>query len=170
MIDKIHVHPKVEKRLDQMEGLEKAPSIAAKRARIIIQSLVDGVQPSHAGRLSKRKDARIDNLFKFDLGSGYRLVCIKEKFCIHILYVGSHDNCDTWLDANSRKKPHKTGVCMKVYCVVPSQAEGMTEEFPAESECFMIPEISQEDLKKVFRGIAGCIPPVTFNWQETRKF
>ena len=155
MIDKIHVHPKVEKLLDQMEGLEKAPSIAAKRARAIIRSLVAGAAPSHAGRLSKRKDARIDNLFKFDLGSGYRLVCIKEKFCIHILYVGSHDNCDTWLDANSRKKPHKTEVCMNVYCVAPSPAEGLTEEFPTESECFMIPEVSQEELKKVFRGLVG---------------
>ena len=155
MIDKIHVHPKVEKLLDQVEGLKKAPCIAAKRARVIIQNLVDGVQPSHAGRLSKKKDARIDNLFKFDLGSGYRLVCIKEKFCIHILYVGSHDNCDTWLDANSRKKPHKTEVCMNVYCVAPSQAEDMAKEFPAESECFMIPEVSQEDLKKVFRGLVG---------------
>ena len=154
MIDKIHVHPKVEKLLAQMEGLEKAPSIAAKRARIIIQSLVDGAEPSHAGR-PKRKDARIDNLFKFDLGSGYRLVCIKEKFCIHILYVGSHDNCNTWLDANSRKKPHKTEVCMNVYCVAPSQAKGMAKEFPAKTECFMIPELSQEDLKKVFRGLVG---------------
>ncbi|MDA8135279.1 MAG: hypothetical protein M0T82_11690 [Desulfobacteraceae bacterium] len=155
MIDRIHVHPKVEKLLAQMEALEKAPSIAAKRARAIIQSLVDGAAPSHAGRLSKKKDARIDNLFKFDLGSGYRLVCVKEKFCIHILFVGSHDHCDTWLDANSRKKPHKTEVCMNVYCVAPAPAEGMAKELPAESECFMIPELSQEDLKKVFRGLVG---------------
>ncbi|MFA5905598.1 MAG: hypothetical protein WC836_16830 [Desulfobacula sp.] len=157
MIDKIHVHPKVEKLLDQMENLEKAPSIAAKRARNIIQNLVEGVKPSHAGRLSKKKDARIHNLFKFDLGRGYRLVCIREKVCIHILFVGSHDHCDTWLDTNSRKKPHKTEVSMNVYCVAPSQAEGMAKKFPAEPghECFIIPEISQEDLKKVFKGLMG---------------
>jgi hypothetical protein len=40
MTTRIFIHPKVEKLLDQMEGLEKAPSIAAKRARGIIQSLV----------------------------------------------------------------------------------------------------------------------------------
>lgn len=157
MIDRIYVHPKVEKLLRQMESQEKAPSIAAKRARAIIQSLLEGVQPSNAGRLSKKKDARIDNLFKFDLGSGYRLVCIREKGSIYILHMGSHDNCDAWLDANSRKKPHKTDICMNVYCVAFSQAEGMAEEFPAEPghECFMIPEVSQEDLKKIFRGLAG---------------
>jgi hypothetical protein len=44
---------------------------------------------------------------------------------------------------------------MNVYCVAPSPAEGMAEEFPAESECFMIPELSQEELKKVFRGLVG---------------
>lgn len=155
MIDRIYIHPKVEKFLSRMETREKAPSIAAKRARTIIRSLLEGAAPSHACRLSKKKDARIDNLFKFDLGSGYRLVCIREKFCIHILYVGSHDNCDTWLGANSRKKPHKTDACMNVYCVAPSRAEGMAKEVPAESghECFTISEVSQEALKKVFRGL-----------------
>jgi hypothetical protein len=159
MIDKIHVHPKVEKLLDQMESLEKAPSIAAKRARIIIQSLVDGVQPSHAGRLSRKKDARIDNLFKFDLGRGYRLVCIKEKLCIHILFVGSHDHCDTWLDTNRRKKPHRTEVCMNVYCVKPLVTDQTSEECADESmgKNFLMPDISQEDFKKVFRGLS-CRP------------
>lgn len=155
MIARIHIHPRVEKLLSQMETLEKAPSIAAKRARAIIQILLKGTAPSHAGRLSKKKDARIENLFKFDLGSGYRLVCIMEKDSVYVLHMGSHDNCDTWLDDNSRKKPHKTEVSMNIYCVAPSQAEGMAKEFLAESECFMIPEISQEDLKKVFKGLVG---------------
>jgi len=155
MIARIYVHPKVEKLFSQMEAQEKAPSIAARRARIIIQSLLEGVQSSHAGRLSKKKDARIDNLFKFDLGSGYRLVCIREKDTIYILHIGSHDNCDAWLDANSRKKPHKAEVSMNIYCVAPLQAEDMAKEFPAEPECFMIPEVSQGDLKKVFRGLVG---------------
>ena len=155
MIARIHIHPKVEKRLNQMEGLEKAPSIAAKRARMIIQSLVKGIQPSHAGRLSKKKDARIDGLFKFDLGSGYRLVCVKEKYCIHVLYVGSHDNCDTWLDTNSRKKPHKTDISMNVYCVAPSGTNGITEDCTGvhDDELFWAPDIHQEYLKKIFRGL-----------------
>ena len=157
MITRIHIHPKVEKLLNQMESLEKAPSIAAKRARMIIQSLLEGVQPSHAGRLSKKKDARIDGLFKFDLGSGYRLVCIKGKDCIHILYLGSHDNCDTWLDTNSRKKPHKTEICMNVYCVDPSGTNQIMEECvnALVGENFLAQNVTQEDLKKVFRGLVG---------------
>ena len=157
MIAQIYVHPKVEKLLAAMENLEKSPSIAAKRARMIIQSLVKGIQPSHAGRLSGKKDARIDNLFKFDLGSGYRLVCIKEKYCFHILYVGSHDNCDTWLDTNRRKKPHKTEICRKVYCVESSETDPAMEECVNETinDHFQVPDVSQEDLKKIFRGIMG---------------
>ncbi len=155
MITQIHIHPKVEKLLDQMEQLEKAPCIAARRARQIIKAILEGVHPSHAGRLSRRKDARIENLFKFDLGSGYRLIFIKEKNRIHVLYVGTHDSCDTWLDANSRKKPHETPVRMKVYCVDSRESQEVDEECPDDLDdaFFSLPEIPQEELKRVFRGL-----------------
>ncbi|MDA3791587.1 MAG: hypothetical protein PF503_24205 [Desulfobacula sp.] len=155
MIAKIHVHPKVEKILEQMITQEKAPSIAAKRAKMIIQSLVKGVKPSQAGRLSIKKDVRINNLFKFNLGSGYRLVCIKEKYNMHILFVGSHDNCDTWLDHHSKKKPHKTDIPMNVYGVDTSGTDSKTPKVVDEIDCesFLISKITQEDLKKIFNGL-----------------
>ena len=156
MIAQVHVHPKVEKILEQMKKQEKAPSIAAKRAKIIIQSLVKGIRPTKAGRLTQIKDARINNLYKFNLGSGYRLVCIKEKYNIYILFVGSHDHCDTWLDKHSKKKPHKTKLAMNIYNVdtsetPPLEASNTLNEI--EYDRVLIPEISQQDLRKVFRGL-----------------
>lgn len=154
---RIHVHPRVEKRISRMETQEKAPSIAAKRARAIIQMLLKGIQPSQAGRLSKKKDARIENLFKFDLGSGYRLVCVREQDSIYILYMGSHDNCDTWLDANSRKKPHKADVYMNIYNVNPPPVSRKMNAFMDELDVdpLSMIEISQKDLKAVFKGIVN---------------
>lgn len=156
MIVQIHIHPKVEKLLDQMEHLGKAPSIAAKRARRIIRSLLKGASPSHAGRLSRRKDARIENLFKFDLGSGFRLICIKWKKCLHILYVGSHDHCDAWLTANSRKKPHETAVRMNIYTAAATAESVRAEDVPDEEpDFFPIMPVTQQELRIVFKGLTG---------------
>ncbi|MFH2092742.1 MAG: hypothetical protein ABIJ31_10300 [Pseudomonadota bacterium] len=160
MLSRVYVHPKVEKTLEQMKTKEKAPSIAAKRAWSIIRNLVKNNTFSQAGLLSKKKDARIKNLFKFNLGSGYRLVCIKEKDSIHVLFAGSHDNCDTWLDRYSSKSPHKTNGSMNVYGVDTVEASDKTgsgkPESAGEIDCdsFLVSTITQEDLKKVFKGLA----------------
>ena len=157
MIAQVHIHPKVEKRLAQLKKKENAPSIAAKRAETIIQTLVNGVQLNQVGNLSKSKDARIKDLYKFNLGSGYRLICIKKKYNIYILFIGSHDHCDTWLDKNSKKKPHKTILSMNIYDVKPSEAPsqpGMSNSpDEIENNRVLIPEISQQDLRKVFKGL-----------------
>ncbi|NOX32262.1 MAG: hypothetical protein GXP56_00785 [Deltaproteobacteria bacterium] len=158
MITRIHVRPKVEKTLEQMKNLEKVPSIAAKRAEMIIQSLMRGLCLTRAGRLTQTKDARIKNLYKFNLGSGYRLVCIKEKHNIYVLFAGSHDQCDTWLDKHRKKRPHKTESPMNIYDVdtlgtsLPEVPKAVNK---SEYDYFPIPEISQEDLRKVFRGLVG---------------
>ncbi|GEM_PF-6017568 len=89
MITQVHIHPKVEKLIKQMRKQGKVPLIAAKRTEIIIKNLVQGVRPIMAGFFSK--DARIKNLYKFNLGSGYRLICIKEKYNIFILFIGIVD-------------------------------------------------------------------------------
>lgn len=155
MVEEIHIHPKVEKLLNRMETLGKVSSISARRARTIIQSLVQGIQPSCAGLLCKRKDARVSELFKFNLGSGYRLLCIREKDSVHILYVGSHDNCETWLNANRGKKPHKTEVSTNVCYVEPSESDtqAITLMEQSVSDDFYFTQISQADLKIIFKGL-----------------
>ncbi len=57
----LHIHPKVEKNLEQMKAQDNAPKIAAERAEAIIDALKNGTLMARAGRLSKTKDARIRN-------------------------------------------------------------------------------------------------------------
>ncbi|MBU1194562.1 MAG: hypothetical protein KKE62_01250 [Proteobacteria bacterium] len=157
MIDQIHIHPKVEKDIEQMESLDNAPAIAAMRARSIIRDLADGMKLSMAGRLSGSKDARINNLYKFNLGKGYRLVTIREKRTLFIMFIGDHDQCDRWLTSHSRKAPHKTPVPLNIYQVKHCHDETQ-DEFLQEDEDD-IPEtlenISQKDLHKVFCGLVS---------------
>jgi len=146
----------VEKRLEQLKKKENAPSIAAYRAQAIIQGLIKGIQFTRPGHFSKSKDARIRNLCKYNLGSGYRLICIKKKYNIYVLFVGSHDQCDTWLDKHHKRKPHKKEVSMNIFDVDNSEiSPSETSNTVAENEYdhLIVPEISQQDLRKVFRGL-----------------
>jgi hypothetical protein len=152
----------VEKILEQMKAQDNAPKIAAERAEAIIDALKNGIIMARAGRLSKTKDARIKRLFKYDLGKGYRLITLKAKSILYVLFVGSHDQCDTWLDTNSKGKPHQTEVPMVCYEIAqkkrrqagsgpPSAAD------PEEDLCDRMPPVSQKDLREVFSGLVRSV-------------
>lgn len=158
MIATVHVHSKVEKAIKQMETLDNAPKIAALRAREIIGALVNGVRLPHAGRLSRKKDMRMKNMFKFNLGKGYRLVTIKKQDDLYILFVGDHDQCDRWLDTYSKKKLHKIPMPLNVYGVLNQHKNN--PQIPAYADndiddAERLPDITQKDLRKVFCGLVG---------------
>ena len=46
-------------------------------------------------------ESRIRGCVKYDLGGGYRLVTVQTKNFVALCYVGSHDDVDRWLEANS---------------------------------------------------------------------
>jgi hypothetical protein len=162
MTKALYIHPKVEKALDQMKALDNVPRIAAERAEAIIQALKNGAIMARAGRLSKTKDARIRRLFKYDLGKGFRLISLKDKSALYILFVGSHDRCDTWLDTYSKKKPHQTEVAMVCYEVSHKKQRYKTAAPPSFADpeknlCDRMPPVSQKDLREVFIGLVKSL-------------
>lgn len=162
MLQTLHIHPKVEKTLEQMKAKGNAPKFAAERAETIIDALRNGTVPARAGRLSKSKDARIKKLFKYDLGKGFRLICLKEKFALYVLFAGSHDRCDTWLENYSKKKPHQAEVPMTCYHIKQEKQRRINSKSPyiAEPEDDMhdrMDRISQKDLRKVFSGLVQSV-------------
>ena len=160
MIFHVRVHPKVEKEIQQMVLLANAPSIAAKRADDIIRQLANGTSMTCAGRFSIIRDARLRNLYKFNLGKGYRLITIKEHHDVYILFIGDHDQCDRWLDANRKKNPHKRdGAVMTVYAVEAAQSgieqETTCPQVDSIDEADLLPPVSQKDLRQVFCAFAS---------------
>ncbi len=158
MIATVHVHSKVEKAIKQMGLLDNAPKIAALRAREIIDALVNGVRLPYAGRLSRKKDMRMKNMFKFNLGKGYRLVTIKEQDTLYILFVGNHDQCDRWLDTYSKKKLHKIPMPLNVYGVLNQHKNNCQRPGCPDStinDADFLSGITQKDLRKVFCGLVG---------------
>jgi hypothetical protein len=162
MLETLQIHPRVEKILEQMKAQDNAPKIAAERAEAIIDALKNGIIMARAGRLSKTKDARIRRLFKYDLGKGYRLISLKDKSALYILFVGSHDRCDTWLDTNSKGKPHQTEVPMVCYEITQKKRRqscpaSLSFADPEEDLCDRMPLVSQKDLREVFSGLVRSV-------------
>lgn len=92
--------PLFTKGLQQLEKSDKKGALAAARAEEIIRHLTTrGVTSLELKiKLTKHGELRMRNCCKFDLGSGYRLICLKRQDCFFLLYIGSHDECDRWLN------------------------------------------------------------------------
>ncbi len=160
MAERIHIYPKIGRRLRTLEkqtSAPAAPAIAAARARQIIDALIQGSPPASAGLLGPKTDKRVKNCLKFNLGSGFRLICIKEKKIISVMFVGDHDQCHAWLDQYKKIPSHKSGLNMEIITVaepVPSAPKPMA--FDSQSLCLDDPfshDISQADLRQVFKGL-----------------
>lgn len=50
-------------------------------------------------------ESRIPHCVKYDLGSGYRLVTVEHEGHRHLLFVGTHDETDLWVDNHVGIKP-----------------------------------------------------------------
>lgn len=158
MILTIHIDPKVEKRIAAL--LEQSNAgyelNAARKASKIIDALKRGVLPHRAGKLNDNGESRIRNCIKYDLGKGYRLICVKSGSCFFVLYKGSHDNCDAWLCRNSRLKPESIKNDFIVHPVRRKKGQPVRSK-PRDDEwdydAMLMARISQEDLRQVFPGI-----------------
>ena len=157
MPKQIHVYPKVERQLAGLERQGKTRSIVAQRSRRIIEALIQGYSPASAGLLKRKTDKRVKNCLKFDLGAGFRLICINERGIIYVLFVGDHDSADNWLDNFSKKKPHKTEREMNTY-IVDTQCAKSSRMLAPMDAIFEDPGFSlvtQEQLRRVFKGLVG---------------
>jgi len=84
-----------------------AASLAAHRAEEIIKRLSARGQtgPEDTRKRTKNGELRLDKILKYNLGGGYRLLCLKRGRHLFLLYVGNHDNSNRWLENNRGFKP-----------------------------------------------------------------
>ena len=159
MLRQIHIHPKVEKTIERMQFQDNAPKYAAQRAKRIIDSLLEGEPITSVGRFSQIKETRVKNVFKYNLGKGYRLICIKEKDLFYILQIGTHDQCDRWLDQWSKKRPQHNMKNLNCYPVRPVSkastyhiSKTLAYDLKNDDSDYLA-SVTQEDLRKVFAGL-----------------
>jgi len=89
-----------DRQIKALHRADKKGVSAAERAEKLICDISHGAI-SEAELLTKKTkngELRLNNCLKFDLGSGYRLICLREKVGLCFVFVGTHDACDRWLD------------------------------------------------------------------------
>ncbi|MFO8031125.1 MAG: hypothetical protein R6U22_01120, partial [Desulfohalobiaceae bacterium] len=108
-------------------------------------------------KLTLYGEARLQNGGKFDLGSGYRLVFLRKQGRFIFLYLGGHDECDTWI-MNNRGIDPDLSQCETIYSSAP-QEEADQEEL--KNELLHDPDderplhefIDQQTLREIFSGL-----------------
>jgi hypothetical protein len=98
----IYVPDRFRKKLHKMTQAGGKARDAADQAWKIILLMAAEEQITHwlSSKLTHYGEARLQNGGKFDLGGGYRLVFMKKNGRFIFLYLGAHDECDTWIMNN----------------------------------------------------------------------
>lgn len=108
-------------------------------------------------KLTPRGEARIEGCGKFDLGGGYRLLYLKKNGHVVFLFVGAHDECDTWV-MNNRDIDPDLDQAEIVRCPE-NRAAPEGQEVPADSAKVMDDDrplhevIDQQTLREIFSGL-----------------
>lgn len=163
----VFIHRKLQfyKCLQKLHQADGRSAYAAKRAEAIIAALASTSRmPEQVHRLTKFGERRIEGCKKYDLGSGYRLVYVKETDHYVFLFVGTHDDCDRWLTNNKylqefqldrldNEPRHVSEPTAVSNAVTPSNH---TEcEVGMDYDDILMQHIDESTLRRVFRGLCG---------------
>jgi len=115
--------------------------------------------------LTQYGDARIKNCYKFDLRGAYRLVYVRQDGWFVFLFLGSHDETDSWIRNNNGMIPDITQGEVVPGKDIPDEPEPLVANFedmldvePAGIHDLDVPLdeiLDQKTLREIFPGICG---------------
>ena len=138
-----------------------AASLAAHRAEEIIKRLSARGQTGHEDtrKRTKNGELRLDKILKYNLGGGYRLLCVRRGRDVSLLYVGTHDDSNRWLENNRGFKPVIGQGSRKVTFEKENAEEGVSLRQEVESEMdyedILMEKIDEKILRSVFSGLCA---------------
>lgn len=156
----LYLDAAIAKRLEQLRRSgKKAALAAAKTEEIIVRLKAGGEIAQQAGTVTKHGELRIKGVVKYDLGSGYRLVALRQKFRIFLLYVGSHDDCHRWIENNRDLGLEQIeNRCTRLITAAVEGCTGGSADaaLPGMEELEDDPlgHVSERDLRQIFCGLA----------------
>jgi hypothetical protein len=155
----IHQTRKFTKRLVAMAKAGKHERIVAERARQILADLQ--TNPLHEEAECKRTrhgELRLNDCRKYDLSCGYRLIALKRDRRLIFTYIGSHDDCQRWIENNRDYQDEIESVPvlqMGVEDRQQSEAVTATELENDEYEERLMDEIDERVLREIFSGLCN---------------
>ncbi len=158
----IHQTRRFVKRLVAMAKAGKNERIVAERAQRIIADLQ--TNPLHEETECKRTrhgELRLDDCRKYDLSCGFRLIALKRERRLIFTYIGSHDDCQRWIENN---RDHQDEIESVPVSLVDAdnhrQAEAFIEAEPEhdvqekdEYEERLMAKIDERLLREIFAGL-----------------
>jgi hypothetical protein len=142
-------------------GAIRAASLAASRAEEIIERLASGDSQAIEiiSRRTKHGELRINGCRKYNLGAGYRLVCVKQDGDLAATYVGSHDDCNRWIENNRGFELDPPSLSDSLLA---SESRESNDSGDSEGEIcepdyddILMAKIDQKILRHVFCGLCG---------------
>lgn len=159
----IYLAPEIHKRLEALRRRDKKAFLAAVKAEEIIGRMRAGMAPSQAGSVTKHGEARIKGVVKHDLGSGYRLVSLRQGGSYYVLFAGTHDDCHRWLENNRaldinimRSRCKTPDVAGRQLCE--TETPDCHEALAPENALDPLAELTDQELREVFCGLAHGAP------------
>jgi hypothetical protein len=163
VIHTVYLDPRFEKQMRILRRAGKKAALAAVQVDEIIANLQAGKSmASEIGSVTKHGELRIRGCIKYDLGSGYRLLTFKQGGDLFVLYVGSHDECDRWIENNRDLSPEIIqGRCrnMKVEdsCSEKQPGDESNTQLTFEEDLTYPEELDDRHLRIVFRGLIQSV-------------
>ncbi len=161
MILSIHRNMKFDKQMEFLRNSGGTAANAVKKAEEIIERIVSKgrTSPDEIGRLTKNGELRLKHGRKYDLGSGYRLICVHRGYHLMLLYIGSHDECSRWLEHN-RGFDHSMNYKNNEITATREMSDGdqlsVKDNRPDdEYEKQLMKKIDDKTLRRIFFGICG---------------
>lgn len=161
----IHISAEAQSRLNSLKKSGKAGIALAQKATRIIEGLASGSarrRLNAIGSLTKHGEKRIKKCRKYDLGGGFRLITLQQGVRVFILFLGTHDECQRWLENHSRLK--------KVSADNITLFEARLHDHPPDCPDHIDPEdirlyiedeeglqLSDRDLRRVFCGLVEAV-------------
>jgi len=101
MILFVKYHPRFGKQCEKLLRSNDKASKAVISARKILSGFKTfKMEFNRLGTLTHYGELRLKDGIKYDLGNGYRLVLSLGEDCLYVHCVGSHDQCNKWLERN----------------------------------------------------------------------
>ena len=145
------------KRLLEMAKIGKNERIVAERVQRIIADLQ--INPLHEEAECKRTrhgELRLNDCRKYDLSCGFRLIALKRERRLIFTYIGSHDDCQRWIENNRYYQDEIESEPVLPVCVKKTQeaiADARVEPDTDEYEERLMAKIDDRLLREIFAGL-----------------
>jgi len=107
--------------------------------------------------VTKYGEHRIIKCIKYDLGCGYRLITIRRGDQVFVSYIGTHDECDRWIENNRRLRLQVfKDRGLKVPVSEKASPVKIESRPPADDDPCFYP-IDEKYLRMIFCGLSGKI-------------